>query len=316
MDGMIRLAPIAAVLLTLVVAQAAVARDIHVSNRAGDDRFNGRSTQRFDNGTGPVRTIGRALELAQPGDRIVLAKTEQPYRESITVAGRRHSQYPGMPLTIDGNDAVLDGSRPVPEDAWEHYRGDVFRFRPPRAAHGNLFLDDVPADRVIPELGADYPPKLAPREWCLLNGWMYFAVEPSKLPTDYAVTYAHHCTGITLYHVHGVAISGLTVQGFQLDGIAAANSATEVRLNNVVARGNGRAGVSVGGASSVVLEDCLIGNNGEAQLLTLPYSAATVKNSELIGNTAPGWVDRGGRVAVDGEPVDGGLDDVAPGQAE
>jgi len=323
MEGMKRLSPTAAatavipllagaLLACSVLAPGAAARDIHVNNATGDDRFTGRSLQRLEDYGGPVRTIGRALELAQPGDRIVLAKNDRPYHESITLAGNRHSEYPGSPLVIAGNGAILDGSQPVPEEAWEHYRGGVFRFRPPRAAHGNLFLDGRPATRVVPEYGAAVPPSLQPKEWCLLDGWIYFCVEPEKLPEDYPLGYAHLRTGITLYHVHGVAIADLTVQGFQLDGIAAANSARDVYLGGVTARGNGRAGVSVGGASSVVLEGCLLGNNGEAQLLSLPYSQTETVNSVLLGNTAPGWLDRGGRMVIDGQRAEGGRDEVDP----
>ena len=40
----------------------------------------------------------------------------------------------------------------------------------------------------------------------------------------------------------------------------------------VTAHGNGRSGVCVSGASIVELVGCLVGNNGQAQLLTLPLS--------------------------------------------
>ena len=55
------------------------------------------------------------------------------------------------------------------------------------------------------------------------------------MPADYQLTYACLPTGITLYHVDSVAITGLTVQGFQVDGINALNSARDVRLSTVAA---------------------------------------------------------------------------------
>ena len=60
-------------------------------------------------------------------------------------------------------------------------------------------------------------------------------------------------------------------------------------------------GITVGGASLVDIEDCLVGNNGQAQLLTLPFSETHVRRSELLSNTAPGWVNKGGRVYIDGK---------------
>ena len=294
------------------VAAPVAARDLFVSNASGDNRFNGLSLQSTPDGSGPVRTIGRALALARAGDRIVLEKTETPYRESISLVGSRHSGYPDQPFTILGNGATLDGSLPVPPEAWEHYRGAVFRFLPPRKGRAQLFLDGRPAARVIPDLHADAPPALEPAQWCFLDGYIYFCVEKTKLPDDYALTYADLPVGITLYHVERVAILDLTVQGFQLDGISVHNSARDIYLAGLTCRGNARAGISVGGASSVDVDACLVGTNGEAQVLTLPYSLTRIHNSNLLGDTAPAWVDRGGEVWINGEEARGGADEVTP----
>ena len=293
--------------LILLVSPAA-GRDVYVSNVAGDDSFTGQQPQNMSDRSGPVRTIARALRLAQSGDRIVLAETNEPYRESISLVGNRHSGYPQRPFVIEGSGAILDGSAPVPPQAWEHYRGAVFRFRPPRMAHQQLFIDDRPAVRVAASRLAGAPPKLKPLEWCLHGGHIYFCVHPDKLPGDYSLTYAQKQTGITLFHVRGVGIVNLTVQGFQLDGISAYNSARDVYIGGVTCRGNGRSGITVGGASRVEIDVSTVGNNGEAQLLTLPWCEMSVRNSNVFSNTAPAWVDRGGRVYVNGEREEGGID--------
>jgi hypothetical protein len=145
-----------------------------------------------------------------------------------------------------------------------------------------------------------------------LGGFVYFCVDPLKLPEDYALTYAQRRVGITLFHVDGVRILNLTVEGFQLDGINAYNSARDVLLSQVTCRGNGRSGVSVGGASSVSIESCLLGDNGVVQLLTQPLSETRVQNSGLLSLTGPGWVDEGGRVFVEGKRVEGGLKELTP----
>jgi len=295
--------------LVLLLVSSAAARDIHVSNLAGDDRFTGREADSMSDGTGPVRTITRALRVALAGDRIVLAKTGEPYRESISLVGSRHSGYPKRPFTIEGNGAILDGSAPVPAEAWQNFGGAVFRFQPPHGGHQRLFLDNRPADRIAVGPMAGAPPKLKPLQWCFFEGRIYFCVEPNKLPEDYNPTHADKQTGITLFHVRLVGIVDLTVQGFRVDGISAYNSARDVYLGGVTCRGNGRSGVAVGGASQVEIDAALLGNNGEAQLLTLPMSETRVRNSELFSNTAPGWVDKGGRVTIDDKRVEGGLDD-------
>lgn len=295
-----------------LLANPAWSRDIFVSNRWGDDRSTGDSARPMPNATGPVATIGRALSLVLPGDRVVVENTGTPYRESLSLTGSRHSGWPSQPLVIEGNGAVLDGSAPIPPDAWKHYRGATFRFQPPRVEFQQLFLNDRPVERVVASTTADEPPALKPLQWTLHGAYIYFAVEQDKLPRDYALTYAALPVGITLFRVDRVTIRDLVVQGFHRDGVNAFNSVRQVELEGLTCRGNGRSGIAVGGASVVSIQACLVGNNGFAQLLTLPYSETHVHNSEMLSNTAPGWVDQGGKVMVDGKAVEGGLDRISP----
>jgi len=299
--------------LSVIAAPEAQGRDIYVNNTGGDDTFTGRAAENVPGREGPVRTIAKALRLAQSGDRIVLANTGEPYRESISFVGSRLGGMAWQPLTLVGNGAVLDGSAPVPPEAWQHHRDNIFRFTPARRGPQQLFLDDRPAQRVPVDLQRETVPELEPLQWCELGGSIFFCVEPDKLPAEYSLSYAHLQTGITLYHVRWVGILDLTVQGFRVDGISAANSAEHIYLGGVTCRGNGRAGLSVGGASRVELEDCLIGNNAKAQLLTLPWSTTSVADSEIFANTAPARVDRGGKLYVGDQPVEGTVDDnIAP----
>jgi hypothetical protein len=290
----------------------AAARDIFVDNVAGNDRAMGRQPHHAADGTGPVRTIRAALCQARPSDTIVLANTQRPYRESISVVGSCRSGTDQEPFTIRGNGAVLDGSAPVPPAAWEPYRGAVFRFRPPRLGYQQLFLDDRPAPRVFVAPTAGGPPKLEPRQWCLLDGQIYFCVDSTKLPGDYRLSFACQQTGITLYHVEHVLITDLTVQAFQIDGINLQNSARDVSLVGITCRGNGRSGVTVGGASLADIGHSLLSDNGQGQLLTLPYSETHVRDSRLLWHTAPAWADQGGRVYLDGKRLAGGRDEWPP----
>ena len=286
----------------------AAARDIFVNNVGGDDRFTGHETITTPQRTGPVRTIGRALELARQSDRIVLENTGVPYRESISLMGLDHSGSTLGPFAIKGNNAVLDGSVDVPDSAWEHYRGAVFRFRPRYLQYQQLFYQGKPLPRVAAEGRSDAPPPLEPLQWCLHRAYVYFCCEGGKLPSDYQLAYAGRRVGITLFHVEKVAIVDLTVQGFQLDGINAHNSARDIYVGGVTCRGNGRSGVAVGGASVIRLDGCLLGDNGQMQLLTLPYSETYLTNTLVVANTGPAWVDRGakGWVIYDGRPMQGG----------
>jgi len=298
-----------ATLLALTATLPAPARDVLVSNTQGDDRARGLRWEPDQTGSGPVQTLGRALDLAVTGDRIVLAPTGQPYRESITLSGSQHSGPSAQqPFLIVGNGATLDGSAPVPPRSWKYYHDQTFVFQPRLLGHQRLFLGGVPAAEEPVAAGAAEPPRLEPLHWCLFRGAIYFAVENDKLPGDYPLTFAQAETGITLVHVRNVAIVDLTVQGFRLDGINAANSARDVRLVSVTVRGNGRAGVVAGGASQIDLDGCLLGNNGEAQLITWPWSSTSVRRSTLLGTQTPAWIDRGGRFFLGGKEFQGGLE--------
>lgn len=295
-----------AVLGAAVSPPLARSAEFFVNNRTGEDFYDGRAAEPGNAGSGPVRTIARALQLASGSDRINLAKTDEPYRESVSIFGSRHSGLAAQPLVIAGNEAVLDGSQPIPPRQWKSVGGSVFRFVPPAAGPQQLFLGGRPAVRA--PVGPDGSmPQLEPRQWCYHEGALFFKVEQTKLPDDYDLAYAALPTGITLYFVQHVAIVDLVVQGFRLDGIQAANSARDIYLAGVIARGNGRAGLAVGGASRIEIEACLSGANGSAQLITMPWSETQLRRCRLLGDSADGWVDQGGRVWIDGRKRSGGL---------
>ena len=287
----------------LCLLSTASGRDIFVNNLEGNDRSQGQRPHTTGD-SGPVATISKALRLAEAGDRIVVVDTGQPYRETLSLMGSKHSAASFGPFTIEGNGAVLDGTAPVPDDAWHHHLGDVFYFEPKRLATQQLYLKGRPALCHPAEPGDVMLPLLSPLEWCLKDGRIYFRVEPGRLPSDYEAACCALQTGITLYYVEGVVIRDLIVQGFQVDGINAHDAVRGARFENVSCRGNGRSGLTAAGSSRIELEDCRLGNNGRSQLRTEGYSHTRVNDSQLIANTAPALVHAGGRVTIDGREID------------
>jgi hypothetical protein len=291
----------------LAAAASSRARDIFVDNVAGDDRSDGALASTGAGGSGPIRTIACALRKAQKSDRIILAATGQPYRESITLQAGRHSGIVGHPFEIVGNGAVLEGAGPVPANAWEHAHGGVFRFTPRRMSYQLLFLDGKPADRVAVTRSTLNLPELKPLQWCLFERQLYFHPEAGRLPDSYDVQYAVLPVGITLYEVRNVVIRDLIIQGFQLDGVNAHDSAFDITLQSVTCRGNARSGISICGASRVRIENSLCGTNGVAQVRTEGYSHTRIVNCELLDDTAPALKNEGGTVTSDDDAE-------APGQ--
>jgi len=285
-------------LVWLAMAATSSARDIYVDNVAGNDLSDGTAAQ-SSGSSGPCRTIARVLRSANKGDRIILTNTGEPYRESITLQAGVHSGSADQPFEIVGNGAILEGAASVPRRSWEHVDDHVFRFSPPRKSHQLLFLNGMPAQRVQVAPTDRQLPDLKPLQWCLLQRYIYFCVERGKLPQDYDLSYSALPVGITLYEVRHVVIRDLIVQGFQLDGINAHDGAFGASLTGVTCRGNARSGISIGGASRIRIEGCVVGNNGAAQVRTEGYSHTRIIDSHLLDNTAPPVVREGGTVDVE-----------------
>ncbi len=284
-----------------LTGQSLLADDIFVNNAVGDDTFNGRSASDATDQGGPLRTINRALRIAQTGDRIIVEKTDLPYRESLSIQGGQHSGTDVMPFTILSDGAVLDGTSPIDSSEWQYVGKGVFRFQPRLRSFQQLYLDGKPAEWV-PVVTPDTVPELQPKQWALVDGAIYFKAEDGKIPSQYILRYCRYQTGITIYEARNVVISGLTVQGFQLDGINAHDGVKGLLVENCRLRGNGRSGLSVGGASRAQLSNSVLGGNGYAQVRTEGYALLKINDCRFLTSpySGPAIVQSGGRVAVDG----------------
>ena len=72
-------------------------------------------------------------------------------------------------------------------------------------------------------------------------------------------------------------------------------------LVGLTCRGNGRSGISVGGASQAEIVASLVGSNGEAQVRTEGKSHTILVNCDLVEHDVVPKLDRrGGEVRVEG----------------
>jgi hypothetical protein len=283
-----------AIAIWLLLATQVAAREIYVDNVAGDDRRNGRTAHSQGQASGPCRTIAKALRIAVAGDRVILAATGEPYRESITVQAGWNSGAGDSPFEIIGNGAVLDGTVSLAEASWEYLGRDTFRVQPRRMSYQQLFLNDEPAVRKKVVDGK--LPRLEPLEWCLYEGHIYFRVEPQHLPAGYDLRCCGLTVGITLYDVRDVVISDLTVRGFQLDGVNAHDNVRQTDLLGLTCIHNGRSGISVQNSSRVRIEACTAAGNGAAQIRQEDFSIVQLIDNQLDETTAPGFLRLGGKV--------------------
>ncbi len=291
-----RFSAVFVVLSSLISSSSVLARDIFVNNVVGDDRRGGSMAEVSGEGLGPCRSIAKALRIASPGDHIVLANTGQPYRESITLQGPRHSGIDRYPTIISGNGATLDGTISLAENVWEFAGDGMFRTRPLAKSFQQLFLAGVPLVRKQP-LPGEFP-RLAAREWCLFGGWIYFAPEAGKLPVDYDLSCCGEQVGITLYNVHDLFIEDLNVRGFWLDGVNCHDNVSRADLLRVNAKQNGRSGFSVGGCSKVRIDTCAAGGNGAAQVRLEGVCQVQLLDNVVDEATAPAIVREGGKIVA------------------
>lgn len=295
---------LATVWFTSLAALPAAAATIYVNNQLGNDQFGGHSVGLTGRNAGPVQTISRAMKIANFGDRVVIANTGQPYYENVALFGGRNSGSKQSPFRVESDGAVIDGTVPVSESAWENVDGALFRFRPERLAPQVLYHEGKPLEQVHAAAESIARPRIKPRQWCYHDGHVYFRVEAGMIPDKYGLRYAGHGAGLLLYRVEHVEISGLIVQGFQFDGVQAKDLVNDIRLVGLNLRGNGRSGIAVSGASRIAATDCLIGNNGQAQVRLEDYCRASLDNCDVLDNTAKPFVVLGGQLTVDGKPFD------------
>jgi len=282
---------------------AATARNIYVNNQLGDDQFSG-DRESIASKAGPTRSIGRALRLVLPGDRVVIANTGQPYREQLSISGRCLRGSERRPLVISGNGAVLDGTVTAQSGAWRHVSGDLFMLRPKRLAFQQLFRDGQPLGRVRLASHYDAPQALKPLEWSLTSGAIYLRTEEDRLPRSYGLRHAGLQTGITLHNTRHVVIEGLVIQGFQQDGVNAHELVRDCALRNVECRANGRSGLSASGVSRLRAEGCNLYDNGVVQarasgLATLELDGCDIQQT----GDAPAYQAHDGKILIDGEPT-------------
>jgi len=284
--------------LTLFFVTTAEAKNLYVNNVGGSDSQDGRASNGSGGKSGPVRTISRAIQIAAKGDTIHVAKTTDPYQESISLQGGRNSGLVGKSFRIIGDGVVLDGRTEVPKDDWQLVSDNTYS-TPAPSPYTILYLGNKPAERVVLEDDVSDVPALEEEQWCLVNRRIYFRTNRTKLPREYDLTYNTRRVGITLVNCRHVIVQGFVIQGFQLDGINAHDNVFGATLLGITARGNGRSGISVGGASRVTIEACLVGNNGKAQLRTEGFSETKLKNNDLINEDpkAPAIVNEGGRIS-------------------
>ncbi|MEX0703000.1 MAG: right-handed parallel beta-helix repeat-containing protein [Planctomycetales bacterium] len=257
------------------------AAELYVDNAWGRDGYSGRSPRPTGRLDGPVRTIQRAIDLAQRGDRIIVADTGVPYFESLSLTGDRHSGFEGAELTILGNGATVSGARLVPPAAWGYRGENLWSFTPFRKGHYLLLLDGRPVPEVAVPSDAPAPPDLPEGHWCAWRGTIHYRSGELEDPRERGFAFGYEGVGLSLYDVRHVVVRDLTFEHFRQDGVHAHDLCRDVSLIDVTSRENGRAGVAVGGTATVRVLGCRFAGNRLHDVLIREQGQAAIEESEL-----------------------------------
>lgn len=272
--------------ILLNVAVSATAEVYYVNNRVGADRHDGLVETPLSNLTGPVKSISQALKLASFGDTVIIANTGVPYYDNLSFQGEKNSGDPVRPFRLIGNGATITGAMVIPDGAWREAARNVWQVTPFRKGFFQLIRDGKALPEVRQQAGEkwDSIPDLEVGQWCSWRGSIYYRIERLVDPSTQRLSIARRSCGITVFSAHDIVISDLTIQHFRLDGVNLHDLATEIRLEKLTLRENGRAGLAIGGSSSARINGSDIERNRDHSILIQEAAAIGVEDCILDAN--------------------------------
>ena len=263
------------------LAGSASAENFYVDNLNGRDINDGLTQVPLNALTGPVRSINRALQLAGSGDTISIANTGRPYYESLALVGHRLGGVQHVPFTILGNGATLSGLRQLPRSGWRRVTPELWQVSFTRKGFYRILRNGLSAPEFRPDSQEGILESLPPGQWCVWKGSIYFRQDSIVEPPEERFDFAADEVGITLYQVEHVRIVDLKIEHFRLDGIHAQNMCQAIELEGITSRENGRAGLAVGGSSSVMFLAGRLSKNGRHSALITGRGRLEIEASRL-----------------------------------
>jgi len=272
-------------LLILSMNASTPASTIYVDSRTGDDQFNGYSRTATGLKGGPVATMQRGLSLLKPGDRLEFINNGTPYYGSLSLYGTEDSGTDVTPLQIIGNGSTISGARPIPRDAWQEVRGDVYRITPIRKGHYQLVLDGNAVPQTLQNWDIDEMPMPANGECIVWRGAIYYSPPAASPIGVLSLMLASSETGLSLINVRNVIVKDVIFEHFRVDGVHLHSRCEGIMLDNVTCRQNGRAGFVINGSSQALLKGSTTIENRGPALMVHELAEAEQQNVTLDGET-------------------------------
>lgn len=232
----------------LAASMLSSARDLYVDPEHGNDAADGLEQT-------PLRTMARAIRLAQPGDTIDLVPGPTPYTELPTFHDK--CGEPGRPIVLDGHGAILSGSEPLDPADWQLvepglYRCDKLLETNADIVHRYFFLFDGRMNRMGRSLKGPKVPFKAPREllaqewtWVEEEKAFYIRTPDGRKLADCRIEAPLRSNGVAVSgHCEHLVIRNLTTTHVYNDGFNIHGTARHVRFENVKAIECGDDGIS------------------------------------------------------------------------
>lgn len=287
------------ILLFLTAAYwSLTAATLHIDSWNGDDQGDGSAEQ-------PVKTIRRAVALAQPGDVIQMKRGETPIYDSIVL--RNKSGMAEQPITFDGGGNTLIGTQSIRTEEWELVSAGLYRTD--KLMAGELAAGDN--KRNAPRVNRFFfvindqvnlmgrsskgdkapflkPEDLAPGEWTFVNdeAAFYLAVEPNQSLAEHQIEIPVLQNGLaTRGACNHWRIRNLHVRRFQNDGFNFHGSTRDFKLENISAEECGDDGMSAHGDCHVEV-DGFVSRRNSTGICHIDDSSSINRNIVLEENTA------------------------------
>lgn len=293
-------------------------RDLYVDPDKGNDSADGLLAIAKEK-SGPVKTIARAIRLAQAGDTVHLAPMKTPYHESAIFYDR--SGEPGKPITLDGHGNTITGCEPLNLADWQMTSAGLYRndhlLRVDDAVLMRWFFrfDGKMNHMSRSSKGPSEPLKkvaeLKPGEWTFVKEEQafYIKIDPGKKLGDYrieapvrgsGVVVAGNCNHLVIrnitathvyndgYNIHGVCrdVKFENIQAIECgdDGFSAHDDC-QVEVDGFVSIGNST-GLCNTGKSESKNNRLLLRDNIGFDFFLIGTNAHTLTNSVLLCSSA------------------------------
>lgn len=273
--------------------------DIYVSNTIGRDEYNGQFPRFSGGGNGPYQTIQLAVRRANPGDRIVILPSDQPYREEVIIHGGRVHGWERFPIVIEGNGVEWTGERPIERDEWVYLDNGIYQTAGLTQVLGILALAGGNLERLNHPMWGERP-TLEPRQYALWQGSFLLRVGERERIDSYKCTVSHLDCGLLICQAPNLILRNLRMRGFRLDAVQVRGPVQSVRFENCLFGNNGRAGVAVVTAGRVDLSNCFLENNARTAAVVGNHSSLTLASCALTGSPQDSSCDATSRLTRSG----------------